>query len=132
MPLWRTVAVVGVPGSGKTSLAIGTLYAEGMQRFLEGLSTYSLVRRFLVTRVCVTLGPLVLENQPREEQFTNPRPARKGLSRRLAARCAHTYANGCAGPRHRTGLPSPISSCSSLGAARAAHGSPGGAPVRAP
>src|ERR1700721_617138 len=40
-PLWRTVAVVGVSGSGKTSLAIGTLYAEGMHRFLEALSTYS-------------------------------------------------------------------------------------------
>ncbi len=41
VPLWRTVAVVGVSGSGKTSLAIGTLYSEGMHRFLEGLSTYS-------------------------------------------------------------------------------------------
>jgi excinuclease ABC subunit A len=41
VPLWRTVAVVGVSGSGKTSLAIGTLYAEGMQQFLESLSTYS-------------------------------------------------------------------------------------------
>jgi excinuclease ABC subunit A len=41
VPLWRTVAVVGVSGSGKTSLAIGTLYAEGVQRFLESLSTYS-------------------------------------------------------------------------------------------
>ncbi len=41
VPLWRTVAVVGVSGSGKTSLAVGTLYAEGMHRFLEGLSTYS-------------------------------------------------------------------------------------------
>ncbi len=41
VPLWRSVAVVGVSGSGKTSLAIGTLYAEGMQRYLAGLSTYS-------------------------------------------------------------------------------------------
>ena len=41
VPLWRTVAVVGVSGSGKTSLAMGTLYADGMQRFLAGLSTYS-------------------------------------------------------------------------------------------
>jgi excinuclease ABC subunit A len=41
VPLWRTVAVVGVSGSGKTSLAIGTLYAEGLHRFLEALSTYS-------------------------------------------------------------------------------------------
>jgi len=35
VPLWRTVAVVGVSGSGKTSLAMGTLYAEGMHRFVE-------------------------------------------------------------------------------------------------
>jgi excinuclease ABC subunit A len=41
VPLWRTVAVVGLSGSGKTSLAMGTLYAEGMHRFLESLSTYS-------------------------------------------------------------------------------------------
>ena len=41
VPLWKTVAVVGVSGSGKTSLALGTLYAEGMQRYLSGLSTYS-------------------------------------------------------------------------------------------
>src|SRR6266542_1879981 len=41
VPLWRTVAVVGVSGSGETSLALGTLYAEGMQQFLESLSTYS-------------------------------------------------------------------------------------------
>ena len=41
VPLWRTVAVVGVSGSGKTSLAMGTLYAEGLQRLLAGLSTYS-------------------------------------------------------------------------------------------
>jgi excinuclease ABC subunit A len=41
VPLWRLVAVVGVSGSGKTSLAMGTLYAEGLQRFLQALSTYS-------------------------------------------------------------------------------------------
>jgi excinuclease ABC subunit A len=41
VPLWRTVVVVGVSGSGKTSLAMGTLYAEGLQRLLAGLSTYS-------------------------------------------------------------------------------------------
>src|SRR5271168_2895960 len=41
IPLWCVVAVAGVSGSGKSSLATGTLFAEGMQRFLEGLSTYS-------------------------------------------------------------------------------------------
>jgi ABC-type glutathione transport system ATPase component len=49
VPLWRTVAVVGVSGSGKTSLAMGTLYAEGLHRFLESLSTYSR-RRWFPTR----------------------------------------------------------------------------------
>ena len=34
-------SIAGVSGSGKTSLAMGTLYAEGLHRFLEGLSTYS-------------------------------------------------------------------------------------------
>ena len=41
IPLWCVVAIAGVSGSGKSSLATGTLYAEGMQRFIEGLSTYS-------------------------------------------------------------------------------------------
>ncbi|GAB2577943.1 excinuclease ABC subunit A [Paractinoplanes abujensis] len=41
IPLWHTVVIAGVSGSGKTSLAMGTLYAEGLHRFLEGLSTYS-------------------------------------------------------------------------------------------
>src|SRR5579863_234257 len=50
VPLWRIVAVVGVSGSGKTSLAMGTLYAEGVQRFLESLSTYSRRRLSQVQR----------------------------------------------------------------------------------
>jgi excinuclease ABC subunit A len=50
VPLWRIVAVVGVSGSGKTSLAMGTLYAEGVQRFLESLSTYSRCRLSQVKR----------------------------------------------------------------------------------
>ncbi|MEV7623658.1 excinuclease ABC subunit UvrA [Actinoplanes sp. NPDC089786] len=41
VPLWQVVVVAGVSGSGKTSLAMGTLYAEGLHRFLAGLSTYS-------------------------------------------------------------------------------------------
>jgi len=39
VPLWRTVVVAGVSASGKSSLAMGTLYAEGLQRLLAGLST---------------------------------------------------------------------------------------------
>ena len=41
IPLHRLVAVAGVSGSGKSSLALGILYAEGSRRYLESLSTYT-------------------------------------------------------------------------------------------
>ena len=42
IPLGELVAIAGVSGSGKSSLALGTLYAEGSRRYLEALSTYLL------------------------------------------------------------------------------------------
>lgn len=41
VPLHEIAAVVGVSGSGKSSLALGVLYAEGSRRYLESLSTYT-------------------------------------------------------------------------------------------
>ncbi|NEG77865.1 excinuclease ABC subunit UvrA [Bifidobacterium avesanii] len=41
VPLNRMVGVAGVSGSGKSSLALGVLYAEGSRRYLEALSTYT-------------------------------------------------------------------------------------------
>lgn len=41
VPLNQIVAVAGVSGSGKSSLALGVLYAEGARRYLEALSTYT-------------------------------------------------------------------------------------------
>ena len=41
VPLGKLVAVAGVSGSGKSSLALGILYAEGSRRYLEALSTYT-------------------------------------------------------------------------------------------
>ncbi len=41
VPLNKIVAVAGVSGSGKSSLALGVLYAEGSRRYLEALSTYT-------------------------------------------------------------------------------------------
>ena len=41
IPLNRIVGVAGVSGSGKSSLALGVLYAEGSRRYLESLSTYT-------------------------------------------------------------------------------------------
>ena len=41
IPLGQLVGVCGVSGSGKSSLALGVLYAEGSRRYLEALSTYT-------------------------------------------------------------------------------------------
>lgn len=41
IPLGKITAVAGVSGSGKSSLALGVLYAEGSRRYLESLSTYT-------------------------------------------------------------------------------------------
>ena len=41
IPLNQIVGIAGVSGSGKSSLALGVLYAEGSRRYLEALSTYT-------------------------------------------------------------------------------------------
>lgn len=41
IPLNKIVAISGVSGSGKSSLALGVIYAEGSRRYLEALSTYT-------------------------------------------------------------------------------------------
>ena len=41
IPLHRIVGIAGVSGSGKSSLALGVLYAEGSRRYLESLSAYT-------------------------------------------------------------------------------------------
>ena len=45
VPLNQIVGIAGVSGSGKSSLALGVLYAEGSRRYLESLSTYTRRRR---------------------------------------------------------------------------------------
>ena len=41
IPLGKITGIAGVSGSGKSSLALGVLYAEGSRRYLEALSTYT-------------------------------------------------------------------------------------------
>lgn len=41
IPLNKIVGIAGVSGSGKSSLALGVLYAEGSRRYLDALSTYT-------------------------------------------------------------------------------------------
>src|SRR5690554_7953380 len=45
LPRDRLIVVTGLSGSGKSSLAFDTLYAEGQRRYVESLSTYA--RQFL-------------------------------------------------------------------------------------
>ena len=53
IPLQRIVGVAGVSGSGKSSLALGVLYAEGSRRYLEALSTYTRRRMTQASRAAV-------------------------------------------------------------------------------
>ena len=50
VPLHKLVGIAGVSGSGKSSLALGILYAEGSRRYLESLSTYTRRRMTQATR----------------------------------------------------------------------------------
>ena len=53
VPLGKIVGVAGVSGSGKSSLALGVLYAEGSRRYLEALSTYTRRRMTQAARASV-------------------------------------------------------------------------------
>ena len=53
IPLGKIVGIAGVSGSGKSSLALGVLYAEGSRRYLEALSTYTRRRITQASRACV-------------------------------------------------------------------------------
>ena len=69
IPLHRLVGVAGVSGSGKSSLALGILYAEGSRRYLESLSTYTRRRmtqaeRAQVDQVLYVPAALALRQRP--------------------------------------------------------------------
>ena len=53
IPLGKIVGIAGVSGSGKSSLALGVLYAEGSRRYLEALSTYTRRRMTQASRASV-------------------------------------------------------------------------------
>ena len=69
VPLRQLVAIAGVSGSGKSSLAMGVLYAEGSRRYIEALSTYTRRRMSHATRAAVDsvrhiLAALALRQRP--------------------------------------------------------------------
>ena len=53
IPLGKIVGIAGVSGSGKSSLALGVLYAEGSRRYLEALSAYTRRRMTQAARASV-------------------------------------------------------------------------------
>ena len=53
IPLYGITGIAGVSGSGKSSLALGVLYAEGSRRYLESLSTYTRRRMTQASRADV-------------------------------------------------------------------------------
>ncbi len=69
IPLHKIVGIAGVSGSGKSSLALGILYAEGSRRYLESLSTYTRRRmtqaeRAQVEEVLYVPAALALRQRP--------------------------------------------------------------------
>lgn len=69
VPLHQIVGIAGVSGSGKSSLALGVLYAEGSRRYLESLSTYTRRRmtgaaKAKVDEVLYVPAALVLHQRP--------------------------------------------------------------------
>lgn len=69
IPLNKIVGIAGVSGSGKSSLALGVLYAEGSQRYLDALSTYTRRRmtqaeKALVDEVLYVPAALALRQRP--------------------------------------------------------------------
>ena len=70
IPLDKIVGIAGVSGSGKSSLALGVLYAEGSRRYLEALSTYTRRRmtqasKASVDEVLYVPAALALHQRPR-------------------------------------------------------------------
>ena len=53
IPLGKIVGIAGVSGSGKSSLALGVLYAEGLRRYLEAMSTYTRRRMMQASKASV-------------------------------------------------------------------------------
>ena len=69
IPLNQIVGIAGVSGSGKSSLALGVLYAEGSRRYLDALSTYTRRRmtqaaRAQVDEVLYIPAALALHQRP--------------------------------------------------------------------
>ncbi len=106
LPRDRLVVLTGVSGSGKSSLAFDTLYAEGQRRYVESLSAYA--RQFLGTQqkpqvdYIAGLSPAIAIEQKTASR--NPRSTVGTVTeihdylRVLYARVGHPHCPGCGRP----------------------------------
>src|SRR5262245_13090385 len=103
MPAGKLVVLTGVSGSGKSSLAFDTIYAEGQRRYVESLSAYA--RQFLermekpdVDRI-EGIAPAIAIRQ--KNSVRNPRSTVGTVTeihdymRLLFARVGRTFCRGC-------------------------------------
>ena len=90
IPLGKLVAVAGVSGSGKSSLALGVLYAEGSRRYLEALSAYTRRRMTQAAEAKIDSienipAALALHQRPARAAFPNRRTGAGENERPLSA-----------------------------------------------
>lgn len=85
IPLHKIVGIAGVSGSGKSSLALGVLYAEGSRRYLESLSTYTRRRmtqaaKAAVDQVLYIPAALALHQRPGSQGSAVPSALERNCS----------------------------------------------------
>jgi excinuclease ABC subunit A len=122
LPRQRLIVITGVSGSGKSSLAFDTLYAEGQRRYVESLSSYA--RQFL-ERMDKPDVDLIQGISPAMaiEQKTNTRNPRSTVGtstevydylRLLFARAGRTFCSECGKPVVRDSVRTVIQTIESL------------------
>ena len=103
VPLHKIVGIAGVSGSGKSSLALGVLYAEGSRRYLEALSTYTRRRmtqaeKAQVDEIRYVPAALALHQRPGVPGMRSTFGTMTELTnslRLLFSRCAHHVCPHC-------------------------------------
>ena len=103
IPLHRIVGIAGVSGSGKSSLALGVLYAEGSRRYLESLSTYTRRRMTQASRAQVdelryVPAALALHQRPGVPGIRSTFGVCRSTAARRGTRCRRRWIS----PRRRT------------------------------
>ena len=95
-----SIVITGLSGSGKSSLAFDTLYAEGQRRYVESLSAYA--RQFL----SMMEKPDVDTSRASRRRSRSSRSRRRTIRARRSARSPKsTTTCGCCRPRRRAALP---------------------------